>query len=93
MISSCLSKIFNLKALRIVFDLIFFVLTGLIYVAVSYQLDFPSLRAYMIAGVLLGILLYCKSFGIILANVGKKIYNKINKKLKSAKARSLRKGR
>ena len=72
---------------KIIIDVLAFVIIAILYVIFSYRVKFPSLRLYMIAGVLMGIVIYCKSFHRILAKIVKKAYNIIkiikNKKVKT----------
>ncbi len=55
------------------------------YVWISFNLQFPSQRIYMTAGVLVGLLLYFKSFNFILDLWLKKLYNIFIKKLTALK--------
>ena len=78
------SKIFKNLAknnfLKIIFDVIAFLVLSFFYILFSNKLCFPSFRTYMVLGVLVGIIIYLKSFHIILAKTLKKIYNIIYKK-------------
>ncbi len=56
--------------------IIIFVLFSIIYIIVSYKLNFPNFRLYMIFGIMLGGFLYYKSLYIILAKCVKLAYNK-----------------
>ncbi|MCQ2387653.1 MAG: hypothetical protein MJ066_04335 [Clostridia bacterium] len=83
-----LSKVFKkipIKTVGIITDVFSFVLTGVGFVFLSSVLDFPSLRFYMILGVIAGIFLYMRSFDIMLAKICKKAYNiiKRNKRIKT----------
>ena len=75
-------KLINKKIFCIIFDVCFFVCSCVIYIYFQWILDFPSIKLYMIFSVFLGMFLYYKSFYIILANIIKKLYNKISKILK-----------
>ncbi len=76
-----LSRLLRLKVknkiVNAILDGLFFVAFGFGMVAYSFYLNFPSIRAYMIAGDFLGLFLYIKSFHITLAKVLKMAYNKI----------------
>ena len=67
------------RILGIVSDAVFFVFFSAAFVFFSYSLSFPSFRAYMAAGALVGFFLSRKSFGVILAKIAKKLYNIIRK--------------
>lgn len=77
-----LFKQFKVKWLNILLDLVFFVLLSASYFLYSFTLRFPSVRLYMLAGVLVGLFISAKSFNIILAKFIKKIYNIIDKRIK-----------
>ncbi|MBE7087288.1 MAG: hypothetical protein E7369_03205 [Clostridiales bacterium] len=64
----------NNRVIDIAFDLLSFCATAVIYVLWSHAWGFPNVRAYMIAGVFVGIILYMKSFHIILAKFVKRLY-------------------
>ncbi len=68
-------------------DVLFFALLCVFYAFFSFYSGFPSLRAYMLTGVFAGIILYVKSFNIILAKFAKMIYNKCIKSLKKRKTK------
>ncbi len=74
-ISSGLKYIVKNKPIKILSDTFVFILIGLLYIAYSYSFNFSSLRLYMIFGVFMGIVVYMKSFHILLAKIGKKAYN------------------
>lgn len=63
------------KIFGVFLDVAFFVLFAAGYVFFSVKYNFPSLRPYMPLAALLGLWLYTKSFGIIVANISKKLYN------------------
>ncbi len=75
-----ISALFKVKVnnffLRIIPDLIAFIITAFLYVAYSKSLQFPNFRAYMALGVLLGLGIYFKSFHILLAKYAKNLYNR-----------------
>ncbi len=62
-----------------IIDFISMCLIAFLFLIFGNFFNFPSLRAYMIVGVLIGIFCYFKSFNIILAKARKKIYNIIIK--------------
>lgn len=66
----------------ITLEISYFLIISICFLGYSFVLNFPSLRAYMILGVFVGIFLYVKSFHIMLAKVCKKIYNKYIKFLR-----------
>lgn len=68
--------------LRVILDVVFYLLSFCVYLFLGYNLHFPSLRIYMIVGFFVGLFLYAKSLHIILANSLKKLYNKIKNKRK-----------
>ncbi|MBQ3115545.1 MAG: hypothetical protein IJC07_00785 [Clostridia bacterium] len=68
-----------------VLDVLCFVFVSILYVGYSFLLKFPNFRVYMTVGVLLGILIYFKSFNIILAKIAQKIYNIFRKYIKRQK--------
>ena len=72
---------------RILPDLVFFLLLSVIYALYSHYMKFPNFRAYMIVGVVLGILIYLKSLHILLAKYLKIAYNILGRKTKDKKAK------
>ncbi|MBE5734753.1 MAG: hypothetical protein E7347_06920 [Clostridiales bacterium] len=74
-LSALIKKPIRNKFLRFLPDILFSFPFGVLFVVYSYSLNFPNVRPYMLFGVFLGLLLYFKSFHIILAKCGKKIYN------------------
>ena len=64
---------------KVIIDVTFFISAGFLYILYSYFFNYPSLRFYMILGVISGGVLYIKSFALILAKVLKKLYNITNK--------------
>jgi site-specific recombinase len=71
------------KFVEVIIDVVGFVVVAIIFSQYTFSLGFPSIRVYMIVGVLLGIYIYLKSLYILLAKIAKKFYNIIKKKLKS----------
>ena len=63
------------KFLRAITDTVAFILCAVFYITFAFEFNFPSFRVYMPFGVILGIAVYMKSFHIILAILGKKLYN------------------
>ena len=55
------------------------ILASISFVYFQYKLSFPSLRFYMIVGVFLGLIVYAKTFNLMLAKALKKLYNIIRK--------------
>lgn len=80
-----IKQFFNVKLLNYFLDFIVFIIISLLFVIYQNSLKFPSLRGYMIAGCLLGLYSYFKSFNIILAKCGKKFYNIYKSKRKQSK--------
>ncbi len=74
-ISAIIKTKINNLILRIIPDLVAFLITAMLYCFYAFILCFPNFRIYMTVGVLLGILIYFKSFHILLANLLKKLYN------------------
>ena len=66
--------------LKFIPDVISFVAVGILYVFYSYYACFSNLRIYMLFGIIVGIILYFKSFHIILAKILKKTYNILKRK-------------
>lgn len=77
----------KIKAIKVIEDILFFVIFTAGYIIYSYIMGFPSIRAYMLFGAVLGLYLYGKSFNFILAKSGKMTYNIINNKLRKKKDR------
>ena len=75
LLSGFIKPLFRLSFLKVLIDVLSFVLISVGYVAYSYALRFPNFRAYMFFGVLLGLFLSYKSFSLVLAKCRKKIYN------------------
>ena len=73
------------KLIKVVLDVFVFIALAGGYVLYSHVLKFPNTRIYMLAGVFLGIVLYFKSFHIILAKYLKKLYNIVSKNIKRKK--------
>ena len=82
-ISAGFKRLCRLKPLGVISDILFCALSAAGFIVYSFALKFPALRAYMFAGVLLGALLYFKSFNVIVANIFKKLYNNIRKTKKA----------
>ncbi|MDE6585777.1 MAG: spore cortex biosynthesis protein YabQ [Clostridia bacterium] len=58
------------------------------FIFTSVMFDFEGLRLYMLAGCLIGALLYLKSFHLIVAFSAKKVYNKVSKYTESKSGRT-----
>lgn len=72
-------KIIQVRFLGVILDLIFFAIFSIIFSIFCFERGFPNVRAYMIVGALFGLILYAKSFHIILAKGVNVLYNRINK--------------
>lgn len=71
---------FKSAAVRAIPDVIAFAVAAALYVKFAFLSGFPDFRAYMAAGVFVGIALYLKSLHISLAKICKKFYNIIKSK-------------
>ena len=67
-------SLFNLTKIKVrqkfieaIIDVVGFVVVSITFSQYSFLLGFPSIRVYMIVGVLLGIYIYLKSLYILLA--------------------------
>ncbi len=74
-----LKKILNNKIISSLIDFCCCLILLGAFILISYKLNFPSLRAYMLVGVFIGVFLYLKSFNILLAKCTNKVYNILNK--------------
>lgn len=72
----------NILLLKILFDVLTYLLITFLFIFTSFYFKFPSVRAYMILGIMIGIILYDKSLKIILAKLTKRIYNIIEQILR-----------
>ena len=84
-ISALIKNYISNRLIKILPDVICFLLISVLYVLYSHALNFPDFRVYMIVGVLFGIFTYLKSFHILLAKMVKKLYNIMDKKLRRNK--------
>lgn len=73
------------KYLKCLPDFFAFIIVSALYCVYSHTLKFPSVRAYMIIGVFIGITLYFKSFYIVLAKYIEMLYNIIKKHIAKVK--------
>lgn len=80
-----LRKISNNNIIKILIDLISFVALTILYIFLSFKFNFPSIRFYMIIGVLVGVYIYFESLYIPLAKLLKTVYNIIIKKRNNKK--------
>ena len=87
-VSHLLKIVIKNKILTALCDIIAFLLISLVYVAWSHHWRFPSFRMYMMVGLFLGLVLYMKSFHIILAKFIKKLYTILVRLLKPRKVKS-----
>jgi hypothetical protein len=81
-ITAVKSLIKNQKLCKIlggILEIIFFLFLSVSFLFYRNFYGYPSLRAYMVVGVILGLILYAKSFHLLLAKAGKVVYNRINK--------------
>ena len=67
-------------------DLLYVLALSAIFVAASVYFCFPNVRLYMFAAVLVGALLYIKSFHIMVAFLINKLYNRTSKGVKVGKS-------
>lgn len=65
--------------IRVVIDILTFAITALVYVVFSFKLSFPNFRFYMVVAVVMGMFIYFKSFGLLLAKLSEKLYNVLRK--------------
>lgn len=63
------------RIIKIILEFLSGGLLGCFFVFYTYKLNFPTLRVYMLIGVVVGIVGYFKSFNILLAKSAEKIYN------------------
>ena len=60
-------------------EIIYFIFMSVCFVKYRYYYQYPSIRVYMLLGVILGLVAYAKSFHLLLAKLGFLVYNRINK--------------
>ncbi|MBE7083594.1 MAG: hypothetical protein E7373_03210 [Clostridiales bacterium] len=82
-LSSAFKFFIKNKVIKIVFDIFASIVVSFLYVIFSVLIKFPNVRIYMLVGVFVGLILYFKSFHILLAKCAKKIYNIIYKYYKA----------
>lgn len=80
-----LRNFIKFNILKIIIDIFCFSLLTILYIFLSFKFNFPSIRAYMILGVLLGLYIYFETLHIPLAKLLKTVYNIIVKKCKNKK--------
>lgn len=78
-VSELFKRFISNKWLRFLPDFLAFMVVTVLYVFSAYHMRFPNLRLYMILGVMLGVVIYLKSFHILLAKTFKKAYNIIKR--------------
>lgn len=95
-----IKKLLNNVLVAFSVDIFCFFIISILFCQLLYFFDFPSLRAYMLLGVFVGLFIYFKSLYITIAKVLKKLYNILVKKflhvfllLKKFVNNNLRKGR
>ena len=74
-----LKRFINNRLLKDGLDLLFFIVFSFLAVGLGYLYEFPSLRWFMPAAELAGVLLERKSIHIIVAKFADKVYNKLIK--------------
>lgn len=75
------------KIFTLICDLIYFAVFAAMFIFVCVCFEFYSLRLYMLAGAALGAFIYLKSLHICIAFLIKKVYNVLNKCVRSGKLR------
>ncbi len=75
------------RIFTLICDLIYFAVFAAMFIFVSVCFGFYTLRLYMLIGAALGALIYLKSFHICIAFLIKKVYNVLNKCIRSKKDR------
>lgn len=73
--SQCLKRLITNRAVGVLLDITAFIAVTITYLFLSFSWGFPSVRAYMIVGVIVGLWGYMKSFHIILAKSAVLVYN------------------
>lgn len=68
----------NKKIVTIIGQLIYFILASVLFTKLSQIFSIGNFRLYMAIGVMVGLLIYIKSFHKTIAKIDKKVYNKIN---------------
>lgn len=71
------------KIFTAICDLLYFAVLAAMFIFVSVCFEFYSIRLYMLIGCALGVLIYLKSLHIIIAFLIKKVYNNVNKCIRS----------
>ncbi|MGN0806884.1 MAG: spore cortex biosynthesis protein YabQ [Candidatus Coproplasma sp.] len=71
------------KIFTLICDLIYFAVFAAAFIYLCVCFDFYQLRAYMLVGLALGVLIYLKSFHLCIAFLIKTVYNKITKGIRS----------
>jgi hypothetical protein len=67
-------------------DILYFIIFAAMFIFTSILFDFYQIRLYMLAGALLGAILYLKSLHIFLAYFIKQVYNTIKVKRNNIKS-------
>ncbi len=70
-----LRRLVKLRALKIFFDVLFFLLFAVIFIFVSVVFNFPQMRVFMVLGAFLGFSIYICTFHRIVAFLIEKLYN------------------
>ena len=84
---SVLKAFIKSKVFEIIIDIFLMFSLSIAFSIFSYKNHLPNIRIYMLAGVLIGLSMYLKSFHRILANFAKKFYNIITHKLNKGKGK------
>lgn len=79
------------KVFTIICDLLYCIIFAAMFVFVSVTFNFYELRFFMLAGCVIGAILYLKSFHLIVAFFVKKVYNNIKSKRKRSNGRRKKK--
>lgn len=72
----------NNTTIKIIIDIVIFLVFAFLFIVYAHFLKFPNLRLYMPLSVFAGMYLTNKSFGIILAKIIDWVYNITRKKFK-----------
>lgn len=75
------------KIFTLICDLIYFAVFAAMFIFISVCFEFYTLRLYMLIGAALGALIYLKSLHLGIAFLIKKVYNVLNKYVRSRKIR------
>ena len=82
-----LRKFINNRVAKIIFDVLFFALFSIIFVAISVIFNFPKIRFFMFIGAFCGLFLYLITLHRIVAFLFEKLYNIIKQVVRCLKNR------